>query len=190
MSNKRQYDRQIPGKYINEFMGAKCAVDMLKWGLFPNSKEICESFGCYRAVASRILEWGLDLRNPNTTCIVVGDGSTPRTAATFAMRSKWQAISIDPALNDKKSFPVDRLTLIKKRIQDCRFKINGTVILIHCHSHAYLDDSLKAIEANRRIVVAMPCCVGQYIAGFPHSLEYRDKYIPGPHNLIKIWERV
>jgi hypothetical protein len=40
----------------------------------------------------------LDATNTDVVVVVVGDGRTPRTAALFAMRTKWQIISIDPAL--------------------------------------------------------------------------------------------
>jgi hypothetical protein len=189
MSSKQNSGRLIPAKYLNDLLDSKCGADMLGWKLFPNAKEVAESFGCYYAVGQHLQQWGLDWKNANTTVVVVGDGSTPRTGAVFALRSKWSAISIDPEMKDK-SWPVDRLTTIKKRIQDYHIKIDGTAIIVHCHSHARLDESLKSIQADRRIIVAMPCCVPQFVEGKPHHIEYRDKYIPGPHNLIKIWNEV
>ena len=43
----------------------------------------------------------LDMRDPGVAVVVVGDGSTPRAACLFALRTGWRAFSVDPQLKLK-----------------------------------------------------------------------------------------
>lgn len=83
-------------QYLDRFLRWDCCADLLHMGLFPNSKEITESMACLE-VLDKVLK--LKLSDESTLCIVVGDGTVPRTAALLAMRTKWRRIfSVDPDL--------------------------------------------------------------------------------------------
>ncbi|CAK0838251.1 unnamed protein product [Prorocentrum cordatum] len=83
-------------KYLDLFLRWDCGSDLLQMGLFPNAKEVTESMACVTAI-DKIL--ALRFSDAATLCIVVGDGSLPRTAALIAMKTKWRRVlSIDPDL--------------------------------------------------------------------------------------------
>ncbi len=175
-------------RYLDDFVRLKCAPDMLVLNLFPNAKEITESFGAYRAVADR-LRSQVSLSNASVNVFCVGDGHQPRTAATFAFRSAWTAWSIDPALKDRGPVPVARLKIIGKRIEDCDDMHVDIAIIVCVHSHSRLEECVKKIHARERHVIAMPCCVPQVLNREPDE-KYHDSGILSPHDLIKIWRYV
>lgn len=83
-------------KYLDLFMRWDCGPDLLHIGLFPNAKEVTESMACLTAMDKQLT---VRFSEEGTLCIVVGDGSLPRTAALIAMRTKWRrVISVDPDL--------------------------------------------------------------------------------------------
>lgn len=63
--------------YIDQFIGLKSAGDMLNLGLFPNAKEITESYAMFEATRKL---YPLVKHEEPATCIVIGDGVKPRTA--------------------------------------------------------------------------------------------------------------
>ena len=77
------------GKYLNSLVNLRCGPDMLLLRLFPNAKEVTESFGAYEAVAKHLRDF--PRKDPNIRLVVVGDGHTPRTAATFAFSAAQAA---------------------------------------------------------------------------------------------------
>lgn len=172
-------------KYLAEFVTLSCAPDMLALRLFPNGKEISESFGAYDAVRYRLQQFRLD--DPGVTVVCVGDGRTPRTAATFALRSKWTCISVDPMLKGgtRRWSAIKRLHLVAKRIQDVCFKADR-VILVAVHSHADLTESVAAIRAKELAIVAMPCCVRMELPKAP-DLKYDEKGVISPCRSVSIW---
>jgi hypothetical protein len=58
--------------------------------------------------------------DPSVLVLAVGDGLTPRTAALFAFRTRWRAISIDPLMRTTTDWAaaVARLTAIRATIAD------------------------------------------------------------------------
>jgi hypothetical protein len=174
-------------KYLNEFWGLKAAQDLMALGLFPNMKEITESFGAYNAVR-KYLNKDFAFKDPNVTVIVVGDGSTPRTAATFAFRSNWRCISIDPLMNDARpwSQKINRLNVIKARVEDVQFDETwgSKIIIVAVHAHL---DLMECIKFKPSAVIAIPCCVPLEWFTVRPSKEYRDYGILSPENKVKIW---
>lgn len=155
--------------------------------LFPNAKEVTESFGAFEGVAQNIHS---DLNDP-INIFVIGDGCTPRTAATFAYRSRWTCWSIDPAMREKPwASRIDRLSTIKAKIEDLDvFDVGDKpTVIIHMHAHVRINQSIDRIRGTNVSVLACPCCVPQFIENIPHHIEYRDPHIHSPHNLIKIWK--
>lgn len=161
--------------------------------LFPNAKEITETFACYKAVRS--LEGWVRVDNPEIVLVSVGDGGTPRTAATFAYRSRWRCYSVDPALGKKTRWgTIDRLTCVPRPIED--WDAEGQkgvfgVVVVAVHSHASLEAAVKlAMTMSTRVaVVALPCCVKQELWKDPDEI-YDDWGIWSPERTVKIWRNV
>jgi hypothetical protein len=175
-------------KYLGEFIGMSCAPDMLALRLFPNAKEISESFGAYDAVRYRLQEFKLN--DPSVTVIAVGDGNTPRTAATFAFRSKWTCFSVDPNLKGGtlRWSAVKRLHVLPQRIEDVHIEADQAII-VAVHSHAKLPAAVASVKANRLAVVSIPCCQPQRLELEP-DIQYQDKHIISPERTVKIWRNV
>jgi DNA primase len=171
---------------------------MLALKLFPNAKEITESFAAYAAAREHI---AADLKNENIAVLCVGDGRVPRTAATFAMRSRWTCFSVDPMMKEKwtQREIVPRLQAFRKKIEDVGFSsyFNTSpslgfdhAIVVAVHSHASL---LKSLHAARNLstevsVVSMPCCVKEDMHN--PDVSYEDKNIASPARRVNIWRAV
>lgn len=175
-------------KYLVEFVTLACAPDMLAMRVFPNGKEISESFGAYDAVRYRLPQYALG--DKDVTVVCVGDGRTPRTAATFALRSAWNCYSVDPMLKGgtQRWKAIERLTVINKRIQDVRIAA-ARVIVVAVHSHANLKQSVAQIDADEVSVVAMACCVPMALDRAP-DLTYDERGVISPCRTIQIWRNV
>jgi hypothetical protein len=180
------------GRYADEFIKLKCAPDMINLKLFPNFKEITESFSAYNAARKYLWKIGYEPNDPTIWCFIVGDGSTPRTAATFAFRTKWHCVSIDPVLNDKEyEHKIDRLLLIRDKIENVKLGAvdNEKAVIIAVHSHAPLGIAVKNIQFKEKAVIAIPCCVKQELDKEP-DIVYKDWGIWSPKNTVKIWRDV
>lgn len=169
-------------RYIDEFIRLRCATDLLHWRLYPNAKEITESMAAYEAVRRYFWKRGYNPRDSTIRLIAVGDGSTPRTAALFAVRTNWECYSIDPALNDKDWSAIRRLHICRSRIEDHTFQ--GPTIVVAVHSHA----SLEAVQrvCGKCPIVAIPCCVPQTIEVEP-DIQYEDMGILSPERSVRVW---
>lgn len=132
-------------KYTDQFLKLNCAVELLKRKLFPNTKEITESIGCFNAVVA-MLQGMSSCGRRDLNVIIVGDGSTPRTGALFAMRSAWNVLSIDPNFNQKVTLGnmiegIERLSIFKGNAQETPEEMFPLVsekdtVLVFPHSHA------------------------------------------------------
>lgn len=172
-------------KYISEFLGLDCAVDVLRTDLFPNGKEISETMAVYDAVRKHP---DFDQENEEVTMISVGDGSTPRTAGFFAFMTHWQCISVDPQLKTEGSHPdIDQLQCFPDRIQEHEFDFDGKAVLTAVHSHADLQESVDAVDAEEILVIAMPCCEPLELEDREPDKEYADWGCFSPERTIKIW---
>jgi len=186
--------RMPTSRYFDEFISLHCASDMLELGLFPNAKEITESFACYNAVRTRLKH--LDRGDPYVSVVVVGDGYTPRTAALFAFLTRWTCYSVDPALG--KNGKADRWSAIQRlhikacKIEDAFFQHSFYPTVIVCpHSHAPLQSSVDAVTAEERCVVTIPCCIEhQTVNGLLPDMEYADWGVWSPHRLVRIWRDI
>jgi hypothetical protein len=172
-------------KYLNEFTQMYCSVDMLKMKLFPNAKKITESFGMFDAVRKN---FDFDFKDKGIKILVVGDGSTPRTGATFAFRTKWHTTTVDPIFKSA-PYHIKRLRSLKNKIQDVMedsyFKRYFDLILLP-HAHVKLCD-IERFECKN--IVALPCCVKQNTYnGFVPDIQYADWGIHSPERIIKIWK--
>lgn len=190
--------------YVNEFLGLKCAPDLLTAKLFPDSKEVSESQGCFYAIRNHILPH-IKMTEADSDIVVVvpGDGKQPRTGALIAFRSRWTVFSIDPNLDkslrverrDKKFGTVlrhnifaERLIAHKRKIEDDSIDTTlfAHTILVMCHSHARIEDSINSLSFNRLHCVVMPCCVSQNLPQTP-NVEYTDIAVWSPKNIVKVY---
>lgn len=178
-------------RYLDEFVFLKCATDMLRNEVFPNAKEISESFGAYQAVRKFGRPLGFDLGDADTVLVAVGDGSSPRTGATFAYRSLWQCVSIDPNLGRyAKEHDIMRLKILDKKVENVKLEPAKKAVIVCTHSHAPIKASIECIDAEEKLVVTMPCCVDQSIRhgiGWSKVADYRDPCILSPHDRIEVW---
>ena len=180
-------------RYLNEFIQQyKSAADLLALGIYPDAKEISESFGAINATRKYLKQY--DPKDPSVTLVSVGDGRSPRTAALFAFKTKWNCISIDPGM-DKTKIPmwesaIKRLTCIPYPIEDVDPMYFEKVVIVAVHSHADMGNTLKAIQGKERSLVAVPCCF-QWGKGFikPYR-EYNDSGIWSPKNRVKVWKNI
>jgi hypothetical protein len=176
-------------RYIENFLHKnKSASDMLQLEVFPNAKEITESYAAFNAAQHKLK---FDLSDPNVTLVAVGDGHTPRTATLFAFRTNWKCISIDPGLNTKKipfwESKVNRLTCIPKYVENLNLHFKK-VLIVAVHSHANMQATLSHITGNVRSMIAIPCCISY--DGIPPTKEYIDSGIWSPKNRVKIWRDI
>ncbi|GAB0489991.1 hypothetical protein MMPV_001218 [Pyropia vietnamensis] len=182
-------------RYADELLVLGCGPLLLSLRLFPNAKELTESFGALAAARTHLarppaevpaaavgtsVKGGgsavaaavpaasdsdiplpslppasaqrlLPLSCPDVLLVVVGDGSTPRTATTFALRTRWAVASVDPAASADTAAAataaVDRLAVTRGRIQDVvvAVPLRATAVLLLWHAHVSIADALDCL---------------------------------------------
>jgi hypothetical protein len=191
--------------YIEKFMARKSAIDLMPF-FQPTgnpAKEITESYAMWET--AKLL--GLDSKD-EVVCIVVGDGSTPRTAALVAFSSVWECHSIDPKINLLNwqetlsrhiaiGEPIRRLEIYPKYAKEVSIDCQGkrTLILLP-HSHANMKDALDVAKNSSRIdIISMPCCepipswAMEKKFTLKHNLKvFDDEAVWSPKRRIFIWE--
>ncbi|TYZ69025.1 hypothetical protein PybrP1_011307 [[Pythium] brassicae (nom. inval.)] len=167
---------EVSLRYLNEFVGKlQCASALLDHQLYPDAKEITESMGVFNAVRKYVLqdeqEGALEASEEGGATakadgiVVVGDGSTPRTAAMFAHRLRhWKSYSVDPAMEYRSSErsvgweTISNLVVIRNKIENVRITLRRAIVVL-VHAHVTLEQALSAVEAERVVgVVTLPCC--------------------------------
>jgi len=175
-------------RYINEFFKLRCSGDLV--GFFPNAKEVTESMAAFNAVRSYVIgDGGLRFDDPGVNLICVGDGTKPRTAALFALRTKWDCYSIDPALARSSANGIERLHIRPYPVETMRLDFTNPTVIVAVHSHAHLSLVLGTIRGNPRHLVVIPCCIPQEIPGKPY-IGYQDTNIWSPKNTVKVWTKI
>lgn len=177
-------------KHLHRFFKMNCAGDLMNMKIFPNLKEITESVGAWVAAYNNLILPGLVNRTSDLVdVIVVGDGHTPRTAALFAMLSKWDCFSVDPVLRDKE-YNIKRVYLFHVKIEEFIFYGGNThdAIIVCVHSHAKLSESINSVRHYKnKYLINIPCCVQPDIYNKPF-IEYEDEGIHSPHNKVQIYK--
>lgn len=188
MGHKYQEQQSVKrgSKYLDLFIQSTCAPDLLMHRLFPNSKEITESYAMFEATTH--LPEGFEWNNSDVTVVVVGDGIRPRTAAMFAYRTKWNCVSIDPDMRPH-CYDIQRLSVMRKKVEDVSIEVDHNLLIVLPHSHAPLESCLSNLRGKNRCVVAMPCCTPMTIARTPDHV-YVDEQVWSPKNEIRIWNKI
>lgn len=160
--------------------------------LFPNMKEVTESVGMFRFVSETLRAYDGEATESPDLIVVVGDGSTCRTACLFA--ALWprpcRVHSIDPnmreTLLDAESSPAISalagvLTCHRQTVEDWlaegwladhkSLPTCSRVVLVAVHSHAALDLYVPSFRArtNDLVLATMPCCVPQVLTEYDCS---------------------
>lgn len=170
-------------RYFDELCSLTCAGDLVRF--FPNAKEITESFACFNAVRKML---GCASFAESFTCLVPGDGTAPRTGALFALRTRWTVISVDPIMRPRwvlGRHRIERLAARKLKVEFLEPIVANRVVVVSCHSHAGLRNSLSHVSAERVDVISLPCCVPDDI-GAP-TRTWLDKSCWSPQNRINAY---
>jgi hypothetical protein len=127
--------------YLDKVFSMHCFAELVRLRVFPDCKDISESYGVLQAAIRRglralqrhdrpqqILAEGKrvmtrDLeRLPGVLCVCIGDGASARTAALVAFLTNWYAVSVDPALRPewtgKEPHGVRRLRGFARRFEE------------------------------------------------------------------------
>lgn len=182
-------------RYMDQLLALRCREELVLNEVFPDAKEMTESFAAADAAIHRA---GLHARSDAVTAVVVGDGSTPRTVATLALRTSWRTISVDPALRADRvarwPLTIERLELHAGKVQTLEAELSGSCVVISVHAHVKLE---RAIEAVRRCngdpvaAVAIGCCGFEHRApGMTLSADYLDWGIWSPERRVMVWQSV
>jgi hypothetical protein len=146
--------------------------------------------------------------------VCVGDGYRPQTGAlcAFLAPKAWQVLSVDPMLEydsyldricvSKTSATqashidswksISRLTMCRARIQDVCIRAKR-VIFVLVHAHVSIDDCMKALDADTRVVafLAVPCCdwsdKQESLWSEPACITYADLAMASEKNFVRVW---
>lgn len=182
-------------KYHNDLMRLRCAPQLLNLGIFPNAKEMTESFASL-AAAERVLGGPEAATRDDVLAFVIGDGVCPRTGVTLALRTKWQVVSVDPLLRPEwagfEPMGVRRLQCFADRVEDRRFKSKARdTVMIFPHSHASVEKSIWCVRVSgRRHVVAMQCCFPLEVPNREPDEVFEDLGVASAKREFKLWRDV
>lgn len=187
----------VSSKYTTELLGLACAPALLRLKLYPDAKEMTESFAVFAAVRSHLRD-DFAPNDREVTVVCVGDGVTPRTAALFAFRTKWQCIAVDPIMRveteDGSWNGVSRLQIRADMIEETA-PIKARKLLVVCvHAHVGLQQCLDVMSWESALgIVAMPCCNFYGKLKLPEGeepiAEFDDSGVVSPHRLIRVYRR-
>jgi hypothetical protein len=99
--------------YIDRVFGMRCFEDLVRLRVFPDAKDISESYGVLQAAIRQglLVQCGGGTsarqaeRRQGVLCISIGDGATARTACLASFLTSWHTVSIDPMLRPEWDCP-------------------------------------------------------------------------------------
>lgn len=138
------------------YRSANLLLSAVSWGSDP-PKEITESMSVVLAALDAAKEAGIERKDSSISCLVVGDGRSPRTGALVALLTGWEVTSIDPALRQVGPHPmVRRLFGVCGKLES--YPLWRADIVLAVHSHASVAATRAALKPGG-VLVSMPCCV-------------------------------
>lgn len=173
------------------------------YGTNRQTKEIMESMAAYHTA---IQQCKAIKENGNVLCLVVADGSRPRTAALFATTTSWQVYSVDPQMSDEwivgpyKTI-VPNLHCHDKKIEDVLELLldihSGVdaVVIVGVHSHADLNATYTnvctSLPTTPVLLVSIPCCRGyaHYVENETPIINFTEPAIPSDKNVVLAWSQ-
>ena len=90
--------------HLDRVFSLRCFQDLVRLRVFPDAKDISESFGALQAALRDGVGDGTSAsakaaeKLDHVLCLSVGDGATARTATLAAFLTGWHAVSVDPLL--------------------------------------------------------------------------------------------
>lgn len=158
-SGNRSSTRATKGvsRHLDKFFRLNCR-DVLSC-VFPNAKEVTEAFAVYDA--AKVVFGDAALHDASILVVCPGDGVSPRTGATAALRSAWTVKSVDPKMGRRwiqGKHTIKRLSCVRAAAEALTYRA-PRILVLATHSHASLAAVLAKCEADRVDVVSMPCCV-------------------------------
>ena len=205
-SSEREEKSAFHLRYLNEFLRRRCSVDLLRLNLFPDAKEVSESFGMWEAVFRHVKINEMKSLDGDAI-IVVGDGMTPRTGVVckFMSQGPWTCYSIDPIMRldegnqsddpDDPSYSfgnVEGVRILRGMIENYRIRC-GKAIIVMMHCHVTLSKVLESIDAESiEGVVCCPCCnwseSQRVFRGREADVIYEDTNIFTKKNEVRVWK--
>ena len=182
-------------RYMNELLKLDCAPELLALKIFPDAKEVSESFSMYEALYRHVGINEIPVNPINdlssytgdNVVLVVGDGSTPRIGALCAFmlgKKDWVVYSVDPQMrpvthpaqsgNSDKDDPsscyssIKNLRVVRGFIEDVSIHAKK-VIIVMMHCHVTLSKVLESIHESTQIdgIVCCSCCNWSNIISAP-----------------------
>lgn len=214
-SHKERSLNEYHLEYLNQFLQLKCSSELIEMGLFPNVKEISESFSMWTALRKYIFsQLSISNEKNENAIIVVGDGMTPRTAAlcSYLSSGSWKCYSIDPLIqydtyldmtfiNKQSNTTIEHcllwkrikgLRIIRDRIERVSIECEKAIVIL-MHAHVHLDQTIQSINASKGIigVITCPCCQfihfqQTFFQEKPHH-QYHDLRLLSLQNQINVW---
>lgn len=191
-------------RYIDEFLLLGCSRELLSMKIFPDGKEITESFAVYNAIRKHLNSEYFGTNISNVTAVVIGDGSTPRIGSVLCYRTRWnQVVSCDPMMKTHENYQekIRNLTLIKNKIENVSINCkNNNIVVICMHAHVDIQLSLNSLcfdtqnncQNVRIAVIACPCCkwtdLQKRLYNTRPDLTYKDISLCSEMNTIHIWK--
>lgn len=175
-------------RYFDEFLRLKCAPELAQLRLYPNGKELTESFAMFRGIVKMLN--AASLAEP-WQLIDVGCGKQPRNAALFALRSRWDCIAVDPRLDtcwqDPAHHQLYRLDCRSTTIQQAGIVRDRPTVVVMVHAHVSVPHVLASLKGTAPLfIVSMKCCVPERMDDADYS--YYDHGCWSPHRMIRAWD--
>ncbi|HZC26368.1 MAG TPA: hypothetical protein VE287_05050 [Actinopolymorphaceae bacterium] len=169
--------------YLDRLLRHSRGAELVAARLFPNAKEVTESFAVRRAA----MRYAADFQPGDAAVrlVSVGDGTTPRTAAVFAVDSGWDCHAVDPRLRTTRHVELARLTSHPVAVEDVRFA-SERIVAVAVHAHVSLRTIVSRLVARDLLLIAMPCCVPVDLSEQPIEV-YDDPAVWSPRRTIHIW---
>lgn len=200
MKNKKFDKKMIHGKYINRYLSLHSSEEMQGLKLFPNLKEIQETFSLYENIFNIItpLDNNINKDNEKIIAFVIGDGVSPRTAGFFSFLTKWSTVSIDPNMRVEQYLnKIRRCTVVKSTGEDfIKEDINKYLdyfdyyFIILPHSHMRNVHIFYNVLKDKKVwITNMPCCYPNQCYYLPINtwLTIKDNNVDSDKNIIHFY---
>lgn len=200
--SKNKGNRMVSSRYLNRYIKLNSSEEMQRLQLFPNAPEVTEVFSILNIIESYILkkDTNIDRNKENhVLCFVVGDGTTPRTAAVINFMTKWDTISCDPIMrNPAKYAGIKRCYVRTSKGEDIAHIVRERVdiieydyiFLIFPHSHIPNTNEIYKHFTDKKVwIINMPCCHKKQDDFLPLKewVSFKDDAVASPENTIKVY---
>jgi hypothetical protein len=174
--------------YIDQFLSLRYNK-LLNRRLLSTANGITKTMAAWNAVARYSPFKG----SKDVMLVSVGEGISPTVSAAFALWTKWDCFSIDPRLNTRwlnnKAIGIGNLHGMRERAEAITYVYAHNLVLLSVNSHVDLNAIYHKVDAEKVMVVAIPCHVQQVIAGNEPDYTYVDYGIASGRNEVLVWTK-